>query len=123
LLTAAAGSIGLVAVGLVSVQEPRAIAVSGARTYLAKSTAADSLAIVLPRAEFRSKATLLDIANPDKPVSVAGNLVMESALTDSGKDDAIGVTLWNGSNLVFSSHWTGAKTLQDPLTGGSIVIH
>ena len=67
---------------------------SSAGTYKAN---AGSLAIALPRAEFRSKATLLDITNPAKPVSVAGNLVMETALTDNGKDDAIGVTIWNGA--------------------------
>jgi putative Ig domain-containing protein len=112
----------------------------GPRTYQAKSTATDSLGIVLKtpggaacsgppsptciaQAQFRSKANLADITNPAKPISVAGNLALQAGFTDKGSEDAIGVTLWNGSSLVFSSHWTGSKTVEDLLTGGSIVVH
>ena len=96
---------------------------SGARTYQVKSTAISSLGIGLPQAEFRSKANLVDITNPARPVAVAGNLTLELSLTDDAAGDTLGVTLWNGSTLLFSSDWTGTRTAQDALEAGSIVIH
>jgi hypothetical protein len=35
----------------------------------------------------------------------------------------LGITLWNGSTLVFSSEWTGARTLEVRLAGGNLVVH
>ncbi len=96
---------------------------SGGRTYQVKSTAISSLGIGQPQAELRSKANLVDITNPAKPVSIAGNLTLELSIADQASGDAIGATLWNGSSLVFSSHWTGARTVHDDLAAGSIVIH
>ena len=37
-----------------------------------------------------------------------------------GSADTIGVTLWDGSRLVFSSQWTGAQTVQGLLGGGNL---
>jgi hypothetical protein len=47
-------------------------------------------------------------------------------LTDKGEpgsSDTIGVTLWNGSNLVLSSEWKGSKTDESLLKGGNLVVH
>jgi hypothetical protein len=42
---------------------------------------------------------------------------------EPGKDDTIGLTLWNGSTLVFSSYWNGTKTPEQILGGGNLVVH
>lgn len=99
-------------------------------TYQIKSTAIDSLGIT-PKpwggvADFRSKANLTDVTNPLAPVSLGGNLTLQVTMTDKGEpgsSDTIGVTLWDGSTLVFSSEWTGAKTLETLLDGGNLVVH
>jgi hypothetical protein len=115
----------------------------GAHTYQIKSTAIDALGIALKTsngkacggppssicfgvANFRSKANLSDITNPIAPVSLGGNLILQVTMTDKGEpgsNDTIGVTLWNGSTLLFSSEWTGSKTLEVLLTGGNLVVH
>jgi hypothetical protein len=100
------------------------------RTYQIKSTAIDSLGIS-PKtnggvADFRSKANLADVTNPLAPISLGGNLTLQVTMTDKGEpgsNDTIGITLWNGNTLLFSSEWTGAKTLEKPLTGGNLVVH
>jgi len=99
-------------------------------TYQIKSTAIDSLGIT-PKpwggvADFRSKANLTDVTNPLAPVSLGGNLTLQVTMTDKGEpgsSDTIGVTLWDGNKLVFSSEWTGAKTLEQFLGGGNLVVH
>ena len=42
---------------------------------------------------------------------------------DPGRYDSIGVTLWNGSTLLFSSEWNGAKTTEKVIEGGNLVVH
>ena len=103
---------------------------AGGRTYQIKSTAIDSLGITSKNgggtANFRSKANLLDITDPLAPVSLGGNLTLQITLTDNGEpgtNDTLGITLWDGSKLLFSSYWTGAKTQEKPLTGGNLVVH
>jgi hypothetical protein len=66
------------------------------------------------------------VTNPLAPVSLGGNLTLQMTMTDTGEpgsSDTIGVTLWDGSTLVFSSEWTGAQTLEQPLDGGNLVVH
>ena len=41
----------------------------------------------------------------------------------SGKTDSIGVTLWDGSTLLFSCDWNGAQTLEGLITSGNIDTH
>jgi len=116
---------------------------AGGRAYEIKSTAMDSLGIALKRptggacagppsatcfgiGDLRSKANLTDVTNPASPVGIAGNLTLQLTLTDRGEPgsaDTIGVTLWNGATLLFSSEWSGAKTLEGPLAGGNTVVH
>jgi hypothetical protein len=99
---------------------------AGGHTYQIKSTAVDSFGIAQRNANFRSKANLTDITNPLAPVSVAGNLTLQLTLTDNGdpgSSDTIGVTLWNGNKLLFSSQWNGARTVEQLLSGGNLVVH
>jgi hypothetical protein len=116
---------------------------AGGRTYEIKSTAVDSLGIALKTAggaacagppsstcfglaDFRSKANLTDITDPLHPVALVGGLSLQVTLTDKGSpgtNDTIGITLWNGSTLVFSSEWSGARTIEGPLDGGNTVVH
>jgi hypothetical protein len=99
---------------------------AGGHTYQIKSTAIDAFGIASKNASFRSKANLVDITNPLAPVSLGGNLTLQVTLTDNGDPgtgDTIGVTLWDGNKLIFSSQWNGAKTVEQPLSGGNLVVH
>jgi hypothetical protein len=113
------------------------------RTYQIKANAMDSLGIGLKTsggttcsgppsslcyglADFRSKANLADITNPNSPQSLGGNLAAQVTMTDKGepgKNDTIAVTLWQGSTLLFSSEWDGTKTLEKLVAGGNLVVH
>jgi hypothetical protein len=115
----------------------------GGHTYQIKSTAIDSLGIALKTsngkacsgppsstcfgvADFRSKANLTDVTNPLAPVSLGGNLTLQVTMTDKGEpgsSDTIGVTLWDGNKLLFSSEWKGSKTVEQILRGGNLVVH
>jgi mannan endo-1,4-beta-mannosidase len=119
------------------------IFVSGERTYQIKSTALASLGIALRtedgnacsgppselcigKADLRSKANLVDVTDPNAPVSVASNLTLRITVTDKGEpgsSDSIGITLWNGDTLLFASEWTGAATVEGMLGGGNIAVH
>jgi hypothetical protein len=46
-------------------------------------------------------------------------------LTDQGgrgADDSIGITLWNGNTLLFSSRWNGSETLEQMLLHGKVHV-
>lgn len=116
---------------------------TGDKTYQIKSTAITSLGIALKDAngaacnpppsadcfgvaDFRSKASLVDVTDPLAPVSIAGNLTLQVKMTDKGdpgSGDTLGVTLWDGNRLLFSSEWSGAETLEQLLGGGNLVVH
>jgi hypothetical protein len=105
-----------------------AIVRDGDHVYQIKTNATDSLVVnpTTKTATFVSKANLVDITNPLAPVSIAGNLSLIVTLTDRGEpgaSDLIGFTLWKGSQLWFSSNWTGAQTLEQVLAGGNLVVH
>jgi hypothetical protein len=42
---------------------------------------------------------------------------------EPGSADSLAFTLWNGSTLLFSSDWTGARTQESSLGGGNLVVH
>jgi hypothetical protein len=110
-------------------------------TYQIKSTALESLGIVLKKsngqacsgppsstcygiADFRAKANLTDVTNPQAPIALGGNLTLQMTMTDTGdpgSSDTIGISLWDGNTLLFSSEWNGSKTLEKILGGGSLV--
>jgi len=96
-------------------------------TYQVKSTALTSLDVNLRSntALIISKAILTDITNPSVPVLVANNLKLQVNLTDrsnSGNNDQIGIGLWNGTTLLFSSYWNGSSTEQRQLGDGNVII-
>jgi hypothetical protein len=77
------------------------------------------------QATFTSKANLQDITDPLNPVSLGGNLSLVATITDNGEPgslDTVGFTLWRGSELLFSSRWSGTLTLEQPLDSGNLVV-
>jgi hypothetical protein len=100
--------------------------------YQIKSTAMTSLGIfgtTQNQAQFDAKANLTDITNPNCPISLFGNLTLHVTMTDNGDPgnwttpDTIGITLWNGTTLLFSSNWSGTKTVEQAIAGGNLVVH
>lgn len=76
-------------------------------------------------ANFRAQVDLLDVTDKS-PVLVASDLTLAVTMTDRGgprTNDTIGVTLTEGNKLVFSSEWDGAKTVEDRVDGGNVVVH
>jgi hypothetical protein len=78
-------------------------------------------------ADIRWTANLVDVTRPRTPVTVASGLALQVTVTDKGdrhgSGDSIGITLWNGNTLLFSSHWTGARTVEQLLQTGKISIN
>jgi hypothetical protein len=110
---------------------------SGGRVYQIKSNSLQSLGVnpsscaratfTSPcKANFVSKANLTDITNPNAPISLGGNLILQVQMTDKGNpgsSDTFSFALWNGSQLLFSNNWTGTSTIEQILKGGNLVIH
>jgi hypothetical protein len=112
-------------------------------TYQIKSTALESLGIAFKKsngqacsgppsstcfgiADFRSKANLTDVTNPQAPIALGGNLTLQMTMTDKGdpgSGDTIAISLWNGNTLLFSSEWKGNKTMEQILGGGNLAVH
>jgi hypothetical protein len=93
----------------------------GGRAYRIRSDEIDSLGASAGPADFRAKASLTDITNRRRPILVPDDLTLR--VTVDGRDpDAIGLTLWDGNRLVFSSRWTGFSTLEQILAGGRIDV-
>jgi fermentation-respiration switch protein FrsA (DUF1100 family) len=78
------------------------------------------------RADMRWTATLIDVTDARKPITVGSNLALQVTVTDRGdhhgSGDAIGITLWDGSALLFSSSWTGSQTVEQVLEAGKISV-
>jgi hypothetical protein len=100
-------------------------------TYQVKSTSITSLGVNLAShhantALIVSKANLTDITDPVSPVLLGSMLKLQVNLTDngdSGENDKIGISLWNGSTLLFSSNWNGTATAQKQIGDGNLIIH
>lgn len=79
------------------------------------------------KAVFTSKANLQDVTNPDiQPVGILGGLTMQTTMTDNGEpgsNDRIGVTLWDGNTLVYSSNWVTTQTIELLLNGGNLKVN
>ncbi len=93
----------------------------GGRAYRIRSDDIDSLGASGARADLRATASLTDITNRRRPTLVADDLTLRVTV-DGGDPDAIGLTLWDGNRLVFSSRWTGFSTLEQVLAGGRIDV-
>jgi hypothetical protein len=78
------------------------------------------------RVDMRWSASLVDVTKPGKPLSVGADLALQLTATDKGdrrgSDDSIGISLWSGNTLLFSSRWTGAQTLDQVLRSGKITV-
>jgi hypothetical protein len=116
---------------------------AGGRDYEIKANAIDSLGVAFQNggggscagpssatcfglADFRAKANLVDVTDPNHPNALGNNLSLRIKITDKGEpgsSDLIGITLWNGNTLLFSSEWNGATTLDQLLAGGNLVVH
>ncbi len=103
----------------------------GTHTYRFKTNATESLGMDLggegecDYAEFTSKANLTDITDPLNPIVLGGNLQIRATLTDCGepgKNDQIGITVWDKNTLLFSSNWDGVETLEQVLEGGNLKV-
>ena len=103
------------------------------KVYQIKNTAIESLSVQpssdrnpTGTATFISKANLVDVTNPLTPIPIGGNYKLQMTITDKGEpgsNDSIGMTLWDGTKLLFSSNWNGAKTIEQTLGGGNLAIH
>ena len=93
----------------------------GGKTYRIRSDDIDSIGASGARADLRATASLTDITNRRRPLLVADGLTLRVTV-DGGGPDAIGLTLWQGNRLVFSSRWTGFSTLEQVLAGGRIDV-
>ncbi|WP_167614251.1 T9SS type A sorting domain-containing protein, partial [Maribellus sediminis] len=99
--------------------------------YKFKTNATNSLGVNLGAegecdvAEFTSKANLTDITDPLSPISLGGNLEIRATLTDCGEpgeNDQLGITVWDGNTLLFSSNWSGTETYEQSLGGGNLKV-
>lgn len=105
----------------------------GDKVYQIKSTSITSLSVnstnpCSRKASFTSKANLQDVTDINAlPQPVLGNLTLNVTMTDNGtpgvNNDKIGVTLWNGNNLVYSSNWITTQTIELLLNGGNLEVH
>ncbi len=115
---------------------------SGGKTYLIKSDDFDSLGVDFEKAtggscngptsskcyglaDIRMTAKLVDVTKWWKTSTVASKLSLRVTLTDRGSHgskDSIGVTLWSGSKLLFSSKWNGSETVEQTLKSGKVYV-
>ncbi|MFE3849446.1 LamG-like jellyroll fold domain-containing protein [Flavobacterium sp. LB3P45] len=86
-------------------------------------------AITFRRATISTKANLNDITDPLSPISLGGNLSLvmtawESTTVNTGALDRVGVQLsgTGSAGLLFSSNWSGGKTIWQTLNGGKIQV-
>jgi hypothetical protein len=77
-------------------------------------------------ATFYGYATIADITNPQKEISVDAYASLQFIVTDRGEpgvNDSIAITLWDSSGgLWFASNWNGTRTVEQILSGGNIQV-
>jgi hypothetical protein len=99
--------------------------VSGGVSYSLESTALEALGVSRAGrtglASLRATATLSERTRRGWSV-VATGLTLVLTCSDEGEHGRVGITVWNGSALVFSSDWTGSATRSRPLEHGSVVL-
>jgi hypothetical protein len=100
-------------------------------TYQVKSSSITSLLASSDSAGKRlatlvAIADVRDITDPLNPFTVASGLAVEMTTTDAGvpgtNNDSLGLRLWNGSSLWFSSNYNAGETLEQLLSGGNVKI-
>ena len=114
---------------------------SRARTYVIRSNDLDLLGVseetpagkecqgrapmCIGRSDMRWTARLVDTTKPRKPITLGTSLALQVTVTDAGghgSGDTVGISLWDGNALMFSSAWTGAQTLEQALKTGKITV-
>lgn len=68
-------------------------------------------------------ASITDITNPLNPVPVEANDALIITFHDNGSpgnNDTLGVSLYNGQTLRYSSTWNGTATIEQNLGGGNL---
>jgi uncharacterized protein (TIGR02145 family) len=99
-------------------------------TFHIKSNSMTSLGVNINNAAaktavFVSKVTMKDLSNPLFGYS-KGGLTLQVNMTDRGepgKSDAIAMSVYDGSMLLFSSNWTGTSTAETVLSKGNLLVH
>src|SRR5262249_1954872 len=107
-----------------------AIFTSGGKRYQIISTGLDSfgggIAGRTGAVDLRGRATLVDITNLARPVSVGTGLTLRVSGNDdglfTGGHDTLAITLMDSEKLLFSSDWTDASTTEIPLTNGNLLV-
>ena len=109
------------------------ITLQGSHTYQIKTTSLSSLVVkpgigtTPPSAELLAKANIQDITDPANPISLVGGATIDVIFKDYGEpgtNDTINITVWGKNNaLLFSSNWTGKKSVDQKLDGGNIHIY
>jgi hypothetical protein len=78
------------------------------------------------KSEMRWTASLFDVTKPWKPIPRGSHLDLQVTGTDAGDrhgtGDSIAFTLWDKNTLMFSSAWTGARTIEQALKTGKITV-
>ena len=77
-------------------------------------------------AEFEAKANLTDVTDPLNPISMGGNLLLQLRMTDNGEtgeNDTISYTVWDGGTLLFSTNWDGAQSVEQNVARGNLQVH
>ncbi|MET8835842.1 M12 family metallo-peptidase [Micromonospora sp. NPDC004540] len=97
---------------------------SGGRNYEIRGTAVEGVGLTSSggAAQVRYRASLVDRTG----TVVADGLTLAVTVTDHGapgRSDSVGITLWQGGALLFSSDWTGAGTAEVRLTSGNLSVH
>jgi hypothetical protein len=107
-----------------------AIFTSGGRRYQIISSGIDSFGARISgrqgAVDLRGRATLVDITNLARPVSVGTGLTLRVSGNDdglfTGGHDTLAITLMDGEKLLLSSDWTGAGTTEIPLSNGNLLV-
>ena len=112
---------------------------AGGKDYLIRSFDLDSVGVALRNpdgsvctlrsqlcvglGDVRATATLFDVTGT-KQVKLATGLRLRVTATDglAESDDAIGISLWDGNQLLFSSNWSGGDTAEQRISKGTIKV-
>jgi predicted extracellular nuclease len=79
------------------------------------------------KATIVARCRLTDVTDPSHHVLIDADATLRVTLDDNAKPgalvDTVGVTVWNSAGqLWFSSNWTGARTIEQPIVRGDIGV-
>ena len=99
-------------------------------TYQVMSTSMTSVAVNVSyrgtnTAVLVARANLTDITDPANPDLRGSNLTLRANISDrgeSGNNDMLAVSLYDGNTLLFSSRLTGSGTTQQQIGDGNLIV-